>query len=643
MFVRRIVLWVLVAVGLAASVFVAVQRAAVESRNRAVELVVDYDEVAQIAASTAVTPSDVLRKFKDVGVTSVAVTEQTIQDLLDDRSFLPIGKDTYSVDSHIAQRVIPHLRRALPHVSGRMQVFHRKLISDPGLRMTGVPPAYLKLIPVGLPEEAMNSAREAGLEVVARLTNYPGATPEAVQAILADVKSKGIGKIIFSGDQVLGFKGTTAETAEALEHNGLYFGMVELANQKGESAISKRAPGSVIVVHSISSNEMPALTVSTVIERFRKSVRERGVRMCYVRTYDMASEDALESNLSYVAGIAGGLRGAGYTLKSSHPLDDFEVPLLARALAGIGAAAGVVLLILSVVNLSGVATVIWSLLALAVCAGLASHGDEGRKAVALLAAVVFPTLAAISAVRGAPQEPTHAPRPLLRAWGRLLIAVTLTAVGGVLIVGLLSERSFMLRIDQFAGVKLAHLLPVLLLVLVFAGGVAWRSDKWSAQRRKFTQSLKQLAGSPVLTWQAVGVAAVLSVLVVMVMRSGNAGLEVSALELKLRALLDKALYVRPRTKEFLIGYPALLVGIAFALRGRRRWAAPLVVIGSIGLISELNSFCHIHTPLVVTAWRVAVGAIAGSVVGIVAYLFVRRLPGKEKEASGSAECGVRNG
>ncbi len=148
------------------------------------------------------------------------------------------------------------------------------------------------------------------------------------------------------------------------------------------------------------------------------------------------------------------------------------------------------------------------------------------------------------------------------------------------------------------GVKAAHLLPVVALAILYVGQVAWKSDKWAAQKQRFWTSLRGAASDPVLIWQAVGMLAALVIVGLMVARSGNdSGVGVSSVELRFRSILDKVLYVRPRTKEIFIGYPALLAGIAFALRGRRQWAAPLVVVGSVGLISALNTFCHIHTPI----------------------------------------------
>jgi hypothetical protein len=286
------------------------------------------------------------------------------------------------------------------------------------------------------------------------------------------------------------------------------------------------------------------------------------------------------------------------------------------------------LLILTVVEAPGF---IMPLLLIVLCAGLAASGEMGRKAVALLSAVTFPTLAALRATNNTPENQRVAPNALRQAVGKLACAVVTTAFGGLLIVGLLSQRDFMLRTDQFMGVKLAHLLPVLALAILYAGGIAWRADTWAAQKERFWKSIRGLASNPVLMWQALGMLVAVAIVGLMVLRSGNdSGVGVSGLELKFRSILDKVLYVRPRTKEFLIGYPALLAGIAFALRGRRQYAAPLVVVGSVGLVSALNTFCHIHTPLPLSMLRVFNGAVVGTLFGIVAYWLVKNLPGKEQ-------------
>jgi uncharacterized membrane-anchored protein YjiN (DUF445 family) len=48
-----------------------------------------------------------------------------------------------------------------------------------------------------------------------------------------------------------------------------------------------------------------------------------------------------------------------------------------------------------------------------------------------------------------------------------------------------------------------------------------------------------------------------------------------------------------------------------------------VVVGSIGLISALNTFCHIHTPVELSIFRVINGTLVGGIIGLLAYRLAR--------------------
>ncbi len=525
---RRIILLTLLIAGLAASCYVAGQRTRVEYRNRAVEIVLDYDEVAQIAAAQAMSPADVLRKFKGVGVTSVAITEDTFRDAVDDRTLMPYGPRQFVIPKDKSNAITSHLKMALPAERGAIsltvldgQPYDYLTIAD------SVPEKVLEQLPIGLPADAVKAARTAGVSVVARLPNYPGATPDAIDSLLADVRHRGIEKIIFLGDQVLGFNGAVKETAQAMRANDLLFGRVEFSRQKGEMELAKEAKGNVIVVHSISQNEMPTMDIPSIVERFQRGVRERGVRMCYVRMFYTASPRLLASNADYILQIARSIRKADYTPRASHPLENLSARRPLSILAGVGVAAGAALLTLAVIDVSTIGVILWTLVLVAICGGLAAYGELGRKAVALLSALVFPTLAALNATRCAPESPTRVAHPLPKTIGRLLAAIATACAGGLLIVGLLSERPFMLRVDQFAGVKAAHLAPVLALALLYAGGVAWKSEVWGIQKRKLARTLKEAAANPILWWQIIAVVFAAAVVGLMVLRSGNdSGLEV---------------------------------------------------------------------------------------------------------------------
>lgn len=633
---KRVAIVALLVLGLLASGYVAVQRYRTESKNKAVELVVDWDEVQQMAAASGTTPVEVLRRFKAVGITSVAVSQETLKDAIDNGQVTPGSNGALTIDARSARRIMPYLDGILPRSPFMLPPLVKAADSYPKdyKLANGFSLQFARLLPVGLPENAIAAARDAGIDVVARLVSFPGATPKAIDFMMADVKRQGVRTIVFQGDTVLGFKGAVEDTADSFRKHDLYFGRVEFSKQKGDANLAEKARDRLIVVHSITQAEMPTLSETSIVDRFQKGVRERGVRMCYLRMYFTAGDDVVGANAAYILDISNAIRKAGYTLAPAHLMDEVEVPRVVRAVAGIGVAAGVILLIGSVVELQGLVIPILLIIA---CAGLASMGSTGTKAVALLSALTFPTLAALRATRDTPDTPRAATNALRSAMCRLFGAVLTTAAGGLLIVGLLSGRDFMLRTDQFMGVKLAHMLPVLVLTLLYAGGLGFGpgfgnpAPALKEQKKRLWTTLRNMGSNPVLIWQAIGMIAALVIVGMMVARSGNdSGVGVSGAELRFRSILDKILYVRPRTKEFLIGYPALLAGIAFALRGRRQWAAPLVVVGSIGLVSALNTFCHIHTPLQLSMLRVFNGAVVGLIVGAVVYLLIKNLPGKDE-------------
>lgn len=622
---RRLLVYALLLIGIAGSLMVTVERIHVESRNKAVEIVLDYDEILQVAAATGHSPADVLKQFKEAGATSVAITEQTVGDLCRD------GVIEYNLKQHTQNgpfllyakkdltRLVHNLNTAIPSLYARARYEFAEGDSGWISVANGIPISYLNEIPIGFPDNSLEQVKGAGLIPVARLISYPGLTPNAINTRLKEIKSDGINTIIFYGDQVYGFKGAVKSTAIAIAANGLYLGRVEFSKQKGDQRLAEKAVANTITVHSIAGDEMPKMDLTSIVERFQKAVRERGVRMCYVRMYESSSDDILRDNANYVQKISRAITKAGYTMRDAHPIAQMQVRRALRIITALGVAAGILLLILSIVELSAGAMIWWTIGLVVFCAGMAGAAKTGREAVALLSAMVFPTLAAINAVSNTPESPSPAPRLVWQTLGRLLTAVLTVAAGGFLIVGLLSERSYMLRVDQFMGVKLAHLMPVVVLAAVFAGGIAWKSGAWEAQVQLLKDRVKSFAGNPVLVWQAAATLVVLVIVGLMVARSGNdSGVGVSTFELKFRSILDKVLYVRPRTKEFLLGYPALMLGIAFALRGLRQYAAPLIVFGSIGLISALNTFCHIHTPIELSLLRVVNGVWVGGLIGLIA-------------------------
>jgi hypothetical protein len=219
----------------------------------------------------------------------------------------------------------------------------------------------------------------------------------------------------------------------------------------------------------------------------------------------------------------------------------------------------------------------------------------------------------------------------------IVVASLITAAGIAQVVGLLSMRTFMLKANQFLGIKAAHAIPI----LIIGGAAIFGLPRLNGTWRKELLALKERAaaffGEPMRVGQLLLALTALAVLLMIVARTGNEpGVGVSGVELKFRSLLDRALPVRPRTKEFLLGHPAFIMGLAFWLRGRRKIALPLFVVGVIGQVSILNTFCHIHTPLVLSLIRDLTGLVVGTVIGLALFWILERILPEPASGAGVA-------
>jgi hypothetical protein len=671
-----LVLTVLIAVGTLAGLWAAHRRFHVEEGNRRVEMALDWTELLQLAQTSREAPAALLAKFKAQGVSALAVTEDTLGALEQTggaraaRVMGPNGvpgtivtvdspADLQRIRSALSLRGI--VSAATTTAAGGWTAF---TVAPNGLTETPPPNAAvpaesipinyanLRTLGIGLPPEAVKTANAAQVAIAGRIANFPGVNVASAENVLRALRDQGASMVIFTGDDVLGYRGMEKPVAAMLRNpaaptrsaelpppTGLIYGAVEFGKQKGDEQLSAALHGDFVRVHSIQAAEMSQMDENEIIDRFVKAARERNIRFCYLRLLTFAGNDPVGDNLTFVKKIYKGMEkgalwtGGGLEFGPAHRYEETGVSAVWFVLAALGAAAGAVWMLRLLCPLPESSQ--WRLLLLScvVCAALAAGaGEMGRKLVALLAGIVFPAAACLltfprrgdsAQIEFADDDAPGSLRACIRRAVRaILTASAVTALGIVLVVGLLATRPFMLHANQFLGIKAQHAVPLFIVALAaLMGGPGFPNETWERFKTRAEARLRIVYEEParfgVLLLILVGLAA----LALIVARTGNdSGVGVSGFELHGRALLDRILPVRPRTKEFLLGHPAFILGIAWWFRGRRRWALPAFVVGSIGQVSLLNTFCHIHTPLIVSLWRDGIGLILGTLIGAIVFV-----------------------
>jgi hypothetical protein len=581
---------------------VALQRLRVEQANRAVEVVLDYPDVAQWASAEGKTVAEWLRSFSTPF--SVALTEGILAEW-----GMPVAAPTptYLLSEarfQQAKRIFALKARVelqLPQDAPAVEVR-----SPTGARFWVVgDPLTLTQLGLGLDPVQVAQVRAGGKPIVARLINPQGITPLALRGSLLFAREQGASLLIFAGDQVLGYRPGLQATAHNIQANAMRFGAIEFAKQAGAGNLSQAIPTHTVRVHSIGLAESLLLSPGEIVERLARAVQERNIRVLYLRAAgaDTATLHEILQQLEHR------LHRAGYVIRESgaRPFGALQPPIWQFALVGLGV--GVLAgWLLTLFRREGY----WALAPLvlgAVFALLCLH-PLGRKAVALAAALLFPTAGMVAMAwlaRGSALS-------LWQGARLLLVPFAWSLMGALHIVGLLAETPFLVKADQFTGVKVAHALPLLFVLAFYTAYTVGRWDFW-----------REWLARPALWGQVLLALVILGAVGLMLIRTGNeAPSAVPDWELRLRALLESVMQVRPRTKEFLIGHPALVVGAAMLLTGRTRFLPLMMFLATIGQASIVNTFCHLHSPLLVSLQRTGWGILLGIVLGLLALALLRR-------------------
>lgn len=564
----------------------ALQRLRVERANRTVELVMDYEDIALLASAEGKTVSEWLKGFSTP--LSVALTEGTL--------------NTWGVRLQEKGRVSfllsePHYQQAKAQLALKSRVRleppettqYLVVRSENGAQffVEGDPDAIAGM-GIGMDPASVQQVLQSGHAVVARLANQPNMSALAIRGALRHANQQGAALVIFAGDQVLGFRNQMETTAQAIRMAGMRYGSIEFGKQGGDAKLTRLLIDRTVRVHSVSAGESLTLAPQELVERFERAVQERNIRVVYLR---MAGGDTA-SLQSLIQALERALARSGYTIARSgaRPFRPMEPPVWLFVLVGLGVGVLTGWVAWQFRRMWG-----WAPLGLGVGFAMLCLLPIGCQGVALTAAILFPTLGLVALpgfIRGSP-------------WRALPIPFGWSLLGALHIVGLLAESPFLIKADQFLGVKIAHVLPLLLVAGFYC---AYATGRW--------QFWRDWLGRPVVWGQLAVMGVVVGALMLMLLRTGNeAPGAVSEWELRFRALLEQVMNVRPRTKEFLIGHPALVVALGLLGVGRREWLPLAMLLGAIGQVSLVNTFCHLHSPLEVSLMRTLWGILIGLVLG----------------------------
>ncbi|MFA6170581.1 MAG: DUF5693 family protein [Candidatus Margulisiibacteriota bacterium] len=635
------IIWGILKISLIISVLVGcyfgLERHLAEQATRSVRVVIDLNDLKKAAAYEKQPLTAVLKEVRKIGFSELGVFEETLPDAnaLGEIYYAKGGSiRKLAAFSPVFSAKIKEIKPDRTYIFAPFQESRKRIVAQltwalgaKSIRFLGrdvieVDEAEeeLRALGLGISEAQKNYLERLGFRLVPRVWNDPRYHLGNIEAKLSGLKD--YRTIIFDGEELLGFPEAVPSLAEALKKFRLNYGFVEIVKQDGDYQLKNLMANEVVRVHSVPKDELKKLEKPEVLDRYLRAARERQVKLLYVRPFLPPQIDAVpvEYNLRFFGELKNKLAAAHFTIGEGKEPPPLQITGWQIIALGWGVLVGTLLLLNAFVALP-----LWGLV-IALLAGvnallfLAAKLTILQKLLAFTAAVVFPSLAVISSANRLNRQGGF---PLFQAFYFVLRIVAITALGIIFIVGLLADSRYMSGALVFPAVKAGLVLPIMIVAAYFLlkEGELNLIDRVKAILRTKVSVANALIGLILLA--ALGL---------FLARSGNFTIPVPGIEKAFRNWLEVLLFVRPRTKEFLVGYPFLFLAAVYYLKASdRSWLWVVMAIGAIAPVSALNTFSHIHTPLTISIVRLINGLVLGLIFGIIIAIVAGRWFSKEGE------------
>lgn len=582
------------------------QRVQIEEAAKEYEVIIPYNIVSQwIEKNPSVDQETLLEELAAAGVRSISIEPDTIRTLENKGEISVIS--TNRLREHLLVNQLEPLddffdRQGLfIHRSGdiNFEQIAGELFEE--TRSTTINEVDYVFVPgaeettlstsTGYNEENIEDILNAGLNVVPRVSNISSENElDKLIDQLDSLHNENTDQVLFSGQQIPGYPDIPQlkEYMTQLHDAGYSIFNIEFAAQQGFLQAAYTMDLDVTRLHSVGLTEAEPSIIS---ERITRAIKERNMRAIFI---NMSNVDLNEEPSVVIDELEAVLTASAEGLSQFSPGDQtqfekFEAAKWQLASALIGAIAFLAYaaeVLFKSRRFTFIGTAAASLMA---ATYLFLEISLILKVFALALAITAPVLAVLM------NKETASKWYLIKDY---LKAVIVTLTGTWLIVVLLNGSQFILGIDAFRGVTLVYSVPIAIVIVYVY---------WENRRGILTSAVKY--------WHLLLIGLAGAIAFYYIMRTGNSG-TVSELELQARVLLEQMLYVRPRTKEFLLGFPFFIFAL-YIIRSYGKIGYFLLVPSVIGFLSMVNTFTHLHIPLSISLLRTTYSLVLGFFFGLV--------------------------
>lgn len=508
---------------------------------------------------------------------------------------------------------------------------------------TFITDSRLMNIAIGYDDDAINLVKASGLDVILRPINFPSNNEKLADVYKASNEKYDLEPRIYllHGKEIIGYPDNEDTLLEYIKEKDISIGLIESSTQRehldgeglddlvedsGYNALRLFTMWDYIRERNEYYNYEGAEEIENTMFR---AITERNIRAIYFKPFFEKEEstkyltDEKEYERTFNS-LERRLEEHNIKLGRAEAIEEFHIGSKRLSVLAFGITLAAVLLFIKMLNIKDKRVNYLYLVAIPAAIIPLIMRNIAEKGFAFAAAVIFSGLAIyffmmqIKKIYDS-KEKYSLIKTMIYSTVILAGAIAISLAGAVFVDSMLADVKYFLEMDIFRGVKFAQILPfgifVLLFLIYFLNKDSEDSFKSvvNTSIRLLNLNIKIYYG---IIAGVIGIAAY-----IYISRTGHeTNIQPSSIEMITRNFMEYMLLARPRTKEFLIAFPAIFAAVYAASKKSEFFTGIFMLASAMGTSSVINTFSHLRTPIYLSLARTVIAMGFGIVIGVIAII-----------------------
>ncbi len=500
-------------------------------------------------------------------------------------------------------------------------------------------------IGIGYDEGKINAVKNAGLDVILRPINYNADNEKLADVYKAANEKYGLVPrlYILYGKEVLGYPGNEGKLLSYINENNIAPVLIESSNQRE----NLEQDGLNKLIEKSNYNAVRAFTMWDYIRARNKyynyagaeeientmfrAITERNIRAIYFKPF--FEEEGSSKYLTYsdeyertFTSLNKRLAEHNIKLGRAEAINEFHIGAKRLAMLAFGITLAAVFLFIKMFNIKNKYVNFLYLFAIPGALVPMIMRNVAEKGFSLVAAVAFSGIAIyyfmnkIKDIFDSSKNYSNM-QLMIKSAVILTISVVISLIGAVFVDSILVDVKYMLEMDIFRGVKISQIAPFGIFLVIYL--IYFLNKNNENAFKSSINIVKTLLNKDIKIYYAIIAGLIGVVGYIYISRTGHeTNLQPSNIEMIFRNFMENMLYARPRTKEFLIAFPAIFAAVFSANKKSDFFTGIFMLAAAIGTSSVINTFSHIRTPIYLSAARTFIGLGFGIVIGCIVILLM---------------------